>query len=495
MALSEPQVNDISDDQEANELFNTFMDITRHEANMDHQPNTSSEIEKDKQQSKLNDTVEKEENTEMPAKESEEKTVELKNDNENDLPAGAKGDVSKSLSEAVNELSDLEKQLSLMISVGPKHCTKSDNVSSTSDVAATDNGTVIDTGEGGVIISVNEDESHDAKESELMSTKSKDRETLPTDEDADRKVDTEVATEFKGDNGKETSEKENHANVDEAENVEVMGSTDISTKSNEGDIKETGSESVHEDASQPQSRKESTEVLTKSNEDGIKETGTESVHEEDASKLQSTDDAGSNDVNVEEKMDEIVKSNDLANEETPADHAASEQENFDQKNNNVEKPDAKVQKDIKQDEAVDGKPGDTKEEGSKESSPEVKDDNADRKSSSAAEIEILMTDESGISERKSLDSLDSLNDTNHNGRPDSPALSDEGIDSDSKSDIGDEDTFDTSSSDFSMKSKTSLLEVDRNRTGSDSSTFSEQEFKRDLPDKTDGVIGEGSGNN
>ena len=86
---------------------------------------------------------------------------------------------------------------------------------------------------------------------------------------------------------------------------------------------------------------------------------------------------------------------------------------------------------------------------------------------SVPDIEIT-TDESGISENKSLDSLDT--DTN---------LSEDGIDSDTPSDYGDDDddgTFDPDNLGGSRR-KSWLLETDRDRLSSDSSTVSERDFK------------------
>lgn len=84
------------------------------------------------------------------------------------------------------------------------------------------------------------------------------------------------------------------------------------------------------------------------------------------------------------------------------------------------------------------------------------------------EITTSFTDESGISENKRLDSLDT--DTNP---------SEDGIDSDTPSDYGDEDddgTFDPDNLGGSRR-KTWLLETDRDRLSSDSSTVSERDFK------------------
>ena len=88
--------------------------------------------------------------------------------------------------------------------------------------------------------------------------------------------------------------------------------------------------------------------------------------------------------------------------------------------------------------------------------------------SSIPDIEIT-TDESGISEDKSLDSLDAEGSSN---------LSEDGIDSDTPSDYGDDDedgTFDPDNLGASRKSW--LLETDRDRLSSDSSTVSERDFK------------------
>ena len=109
------------------------------------------------------------------------------------------------------------------------------------------------------------------------------------------------------------------------------------------------------------------------------------------------------------------------------------------------------------------------------------------------EIEIVTTDESGISERKSLDSLDT--EGSSNSRAASPAFSDEGIDSDAQSDCGDDDeetTFDRDAVKNSRR-KSSLLERDRSRLSSDSSTVSEVEFKERFTkgDNADGNLSKG----
>ena len=90
-------------------------------------------------------------------------------------------------------------------------------------------------------------------------------------------------------------------------------------------------------------------------------------------------------------------------------------------------------------------------------------------STSVPDIEIT-TDESRISENKSLDSLDTEG---------SAYLSEDGIDSDTPSDYGDDDdngTFDPDNLGAS-KRKSWLLEKDRDRLSSDSSTVSERDFK------------------
>jgi len=101
-------------------------------------------------------------------------------------------------------------------------------------------------------------------------------------------------------------------------------------------------------------------------------------------------------------------------------------------------------------------------------------------STSIPDIEIT-TDESGKSENKSLDSLDTGG---------SAYLSDDGIDSDTPSDYGDDDdngTFDPDNLGASGR-KSWLLEKDRDRLSSDSSTVSERDFKEsyDRGDNADG---------
>ena len=95
---------------------------------------------------------------------------------------------------------------------------------------------------------------------------------------------------------------------------------------------------------------------------------------------------------------------------------------------------------------------------------------------SIPDIEIT-TDESGISERKSLDSLDT--EGSSNSRPTSPTYTDDGIDSDTPSDYGDDDddaTF-VPENVAATRRKSWLLETDRDRVSSDSSTVSEKDFK------------------
>ena len=102
--------------------------------------------------------------------------------------------------------------------------------------------------------------------------------------------------------------------------------------------------------------------------------------------------------------------------------------------------------------------------------------------SSIPDIEIT-TDESGISEDKSLDSLDAEGSSN---------MSEDGIDSDTPSDYGDDDedgTFDPDNLGASRKSW--LLETDRDRLSSDSSTVSERDFK-DSYNKGDNANGKSS---
>lgn len=106
---------------------------------------------------------------------------------------------------------------------------------------------------------------------------------------------------------------------------------------------------------------------------------------------------------------------------------------------------------------------------------------------SIPDIEIT-TDESGISEDKRLDSLDT--ESSSNSRPASPALSDDGVDSDTPSDYGDDDDEGTFGPDNLGASgrKSWLLETDRDRLSSDSSTVSERDYKEsyDKGDNADG---------
>lgn len=95
------------------------------------------------------------------------------------------------------------------------------------------------------------------------------------------------------------------------------------------------------------------------------------------------------------------------------------------------------------------------------------------------DIEVT-TDESGIPENKGLDSLDNEGSSN---------MLEDGIDSDTPSDYGDDDedgTFDPDSHGASRKSW--HLETDRDRLSSDSSTVSERDFKESF-DKGDNADG------
>lgn len=115
-----------------------------------------------------------------------------------------------------------------------------------------------------------------------------------------------------------------------------------------------------------------------------------------------------------------------------------------------------------------------------DSASELDNEVANASVAAVPDIEVTMTDESGISERKSLDSLDT--EESSNSRPTSPAVSDEGIDSDVPSDYGDDDdeeaTFEPENLNSSSSPRKSwLLEKDRGRLSSDSSTVSEKDFK------------------
>lgn len=107
------------------------------------------------------------------------------------------------------------------------------------------------------------------------------------------------------------------------------------------------------------------------------------------------------------------------------------------------------------------------------------------------DIEIIMTDDGGVSERKSLDSLNT-EDSSTSG-PTSLSASDECMDSDAASDCGDDEddaAFDPDNLTSSVcKRKSWLLQLDRDRLSSDSSTVSELDFVKDRstkPDRTDG---------
>lgn len=111
------------------------------------------------------------------------------------------------------------------------------------------------------------------------------------------------------------------------------------------------------------------------------------------------------------------------------------------------------------------------------------------------DIEIIMTDDGGVSERKSLDSLNT-EDSSTSG-PTSLSASDECMDSDAASDCGDDEddaAFDPDNLKSSVcKRKSWLLQLDRDRLSSDSSTVSELDFVKDRSTKPDGTDGHSSG--
>ena len=111
------------------------------------------------------------------------------------------------------------------------------------------------------------------------------------------------------------------------------------------------------------------------------------------------------------------------------------------------------------------------------------------------DIEIIMTDDGGVSERKSLDSLNT-EDSSTSG-PTSLSASDECMDSDAASDCGDDEddaAFDPDNLKSSVcQRKSWLLQLDRDRLSSDSSTVSELDFVKDRSTKPDGTDGHSSG--
>ena len=110
-------------------------------------------------------------------------------------------------------------------------------------------------------------------------------------------------------------------------------------------------------------------------------------------------------------------------------------------------------------------------------------------------IEITVTDESETSENKSLDSMDTEEDGPSNGNPSMPSTaSDEGIDSDTASDYGDDDhgvsdPENLGSAADVCKRKSWCLEINRERLSSDSSTVSEKDFKETIYSKGDSADG------
>ena len=179
------------------------------------------------------------------------------------------------------------------------------------------------------------------------------------------------------------------------------------------------------------------------------------------------------DVDVAERQELEIENSATDNQDMPA----SEDSNV--KNNVLgksETPDA----DVNTGQIVDEKEPLCTEESQEETRVKDSDNDNEEKSDCVDELNMevanactsipdieITTDESGISENKSLDSMDT--DTN---------LSEDGIDSDTPSDCGDDDddgTFDPDNLGASRKSW--LLETDRDRLSSDSSTVSERDFK------------------
>ena len=111
------------------------------------------------------------------------------------------------------------------------------------------------------------------------------------------------------------------------------------------------------------------------------------------------------------------------------------------------------------------------------------------------DIEIIMTDDGGVSERKSLDSLNT-EDSSTSGLT-SLSASDECMDSDAASDCGDDEddaAFDPDNLKSSVcQRKSWLLQFDRDRLSSDSSAVSELDFVKDHSTKPDGTDGHSSG--
>lgn len=181
--------------------------------------------------------------------------------------------------------------------------------------------------------------------------------------------------------------------------------------------------------------------------------------------------------NVVEEMENSVSDN----QDKPVNEGTSTNEGTKVESNEVDKsetPDAEVHTEHIADEKEPLCPGESHGETIAKDSNNDSEEKSDcvdkldmevaKSCSSIPDIEIT-TDESGISEDKSIDSLDAEGSSN---------MSEDGIDSDTPSDYGDDDedgTFDPDNLGASRKSR--LLETDRDRLSSDSSTVSERDFK------------------
>lgn len=98
-------------------------------------------------------------------------------------------------------------------------------------------------------------------------------------------------------------------------------------------------------------------------------------------------------------------------------------------------------------------------------------------------IELELIDESGVSKQKSVVDSSDINHSPTTSSPSSPVPSDEGHDSDSHSDIAEEETFD--------KRKSWYLEPGhfKERSNSESSTVSEREYRLSLQKSGDNAVG------
>ncbi|KAK3699577.1 hypothetical protein QZH41_014281, partial [Actinostola sp. cb2023] len=356
--------------------------------------------------------------------------------------------ITKRLSKAVVQLSDLENQLSLMMSSSTESCNSDEDSivkhpekgnDEDSSLASTNN--EAQRGEGEKVAGTWEDGGDDASTpSNTSDIPSSEGTNIECSADATKSINSETNT---ADNEvviqivEMHSEKQDNKDMERKEDVENLENS----RCNDND-EETAGRS-----------KDELKTTSNSNEDTNDETS-----QEKTKSLQESDSTTDENAKFQEK-DDIHQKNE-ADSNISEDNTCADEGQI--------RPDQEDGPSL-----VDSQTNNSQVN----SSEDVSNDDT-HPDPSTPEIEILMTDESGISERKSLESLDDAD--GDAIRHDSSGLSDEGIDSDAKSmdDLDDDVAFDSGSvSDLSSANSANLLSVDRNRMGSNSSTVSEREYR------------------